>query len=587
MDTFIKMVLPLLGGLAFFLFGMNVMSSGLERMAGGKLEHTLKRLTSNRIKSFLLGLGITVAVQSSSAVTVMLVGLVNSGLMEIGQTIGVIMGSNIGTTCTAWLLSLAGIESSNPFINLLKPTSLAPIIAVIGILLFMVAKKNKYKDAGSICIGFAVLMSGMSTMSDAVSVLEENETFINLMTAFENPLLGVLIGALITAVIQSSSASVGILQALSLTGKINYAVAIPIIMGQNIGTCITSVISSIGVSKNARKVAVVHITFNLIGTVIGLIVLYTVNMLFPIAFFNDIAGPAGIAIAHTLFNVITTALLLPFTKQLEKIANFVIKDDSQKKTKATKIFIDERLLNTPSFAASECNNITVDMAHIAKENFITTLEMLDKYDEEKATEITIKEQVLDDYEDKLGSFLVKLSGQQLSDADSRTTSKLLHCIGDFERIGDHAADVLKSVEEIRAKSIVFSKDAQKELSVVANALSEILTITTEAFEKDDVETAKKVEPLEQAIDFITSEIRSRHVARLRNGECTIETGFILSDLLNNYERVSDHCSNIAVAVIELDHRSFGTHAYLNSVKSNDNQEFRENYDKYIKKYSIS
>lgn len=589
MSTIIlNMIIPLLGGLAFFLFGMNVMSAGLERMAGGRLEHTLKKMTSNKIKGFLLGLGITVAVQSSSAVTVMLVGLVNSGLMELGQTIGVIMGSNIGTTCTAWLLSLAGIDSSNPFVSLLKPSNLAPIIAVIGILLYMISKKNKHKDAGSICIGFAILMSGMNTMSKAVEGLSETEGFVNLMTAFNNPLFGVLIGALITAIIQSSSASVGILQALSLTGSISYGMAIPIIMGQNIGTCITSIISSIGVSKNARKVSVIHIAFNLIGTLLGLILLYTVNALFPIALLNDTIGPVGIAICHTVFNVFTTAVLLPFSKYLEKIANFVIRDTvSPKKAKSPPLFIDERLLHTPSFAVSECEAMTVKMAKIARGNFLSTLSLLHNYNKEEIEDVISTEQQLDDYEDKLGSFLVKLSGQQLSDEDSRITSKLLHCIGDFERIGDHAANMITSVNEIHEKSITFSSEAQVELSILERALEEILDLTTTAFETNNVDIAKKVEPLEQAIDFITSEIRSRHVIRLKNGECTIETGFILSDLLNNYERVSDHCSNIAVAVIELDHRSFDTHAYLNSVKSNDNDEFRANYEYYVSKYAVS
>lgn len=582
------MAITLLGGLAFFLYGMNVMSSGLERMAGSKLEQILKRMTSNKFKSFLLGFGITVAIQSSSAVTVMLVGLVNSGLMELSQTIGVIMGSNIGTTVTAWLLSLTEISSSNPFINMLKPEGLSPIIALIGILLFMLSKKNKFKDVGSVCIGFALLMTGMSIMSDTVAPLKDNPTFVNLITAFRNPFLGVLAGTIITAIIQSSSASVGILQALSLTGKISYGIAIPIIMGQNIGTCITAVISSIGVSKNARKVAVVHTTIKIIGAVIGLTVIYGINLIFPIKLLDSIAGPIGIAIAHTIFNVCNTAILMPFTKQLEKIADFIIRDNSHsKRQKAEPLFIDELLLHTPSIAISECNNITVRMAHLARSNFIKTIHLLNNYDKTEIKEVLKVETELDDYEDKLGSFLVKLSGQKLSDADSRITSKLLHCIGDFERIGDHAANMIKSVEEIHEKSITFSPEAQKELATLTNALEEILDITTESFEKDNVETAKKVEPLEQSIDFITSEIRSRHVARLQKGECTIETGFILSDLLNNYERVSDHCSNIAVAVIELDHRSFGTHAYLNSVKSNDNEEFRANYDYYVKKYALN
>lgn len=581
------MVITLLGGLAFFLFGMHVMSSGLERLAGGRLEQVLKKMTSNTFKSFLLGLGITAAIQSSSAVTVMLVGLVNSGLMEIGQTVGVIMGSNIGTTVTAWILSLSEINSANPFVNLLNPSNLSPIIALVGILLIMFSHKNKKKDAGSICIGFAVLMAGMNMMGSAVSPLADSPAFVSFMTAFRNPILGVLAGAVFTAIIQSSSASVGILQALSLTGSITYGIAIPIIMGQNIGTCVTALISSIGVNKNARKVSVIHITFNLIGTLLFLCVIYGVNLLYPLEFLSDTISPLGIAISHSIFNIVTTAILFPFTKQLEKIANFVIRTESgSKKSSKAPVFLDERLLNTPSFAASECNNLTVKMARTAQDNILLALRMLQNYDKKQVEKVLKTENDLDTYEDRLGSFLVKLSGKELSDSDSRTTSKLLHCIGDLERIGDHAVNLVKSADEIHEKGISFSSEARKELTTLTRALEEILALTTEAFETDNVETAKKVEPLEQAIDFITSEIKSRHVRRLQNGECTIETGFILSDLLNNYERVSDHCSNIAVAIIELDHQSFGTHAYLNSIKSNENREFCRDYEYYVEKYAL-
>lgn len=587
MDNIWTMVITLLGGLAFFLFGMHVMSSGLERLAGGRLEQVLKKMTSNTFKSFLLGLGITAAIQSSSAVTVMLVGLVNSGLMEIGQTIGVIMGSNIGTTVTAWILSLSEINSENPVINLLNPSNLSPIIALIGILLIMFSRKSRKKDAGSICIGFAVLMAGMNMMGDAVAPLADSPAFVSLMTAFRNPLLGVLAGAVFTAIIQSSSASVGILQALSLTGSVTYGTAIPIIMGQNIGTCVTALISSIGVNKNARKVSVIHITFNLIGTLLFLCVIYGVNLLYPLEFLSDTISPLGIAISHSIFNIVTTAILFPFTKQLEKIANFVIRTESgSKKSSKAPVFLDERLLNTPSFAASECNNLTVKMARTAQDNILLALRMLQNYDKKQVEKVLKTENDLDTYEDRLGSFLVKLSGKELSDSDSRTTSKLLHCIGDLERIGDHAVNLVKSADEIHEKGISFSSEARKELTTLTKALEEILALTTEAFETDSVETAKKVEPLEQAIDFITSEIKSRHVRRLQNGECTIETGFILSDLLNNYERVSDHCSNIAVAIIELDHQSFGTHAYLNSIKSNENREFCRDYEYYVEKYAL-
>ena len=587
MDNIWTMVITLLGGLAFFLFGMHVMSSGLERLAGGRLEQVLKKMTSNTFKSFLLGLGITAAIQSSSAVTVMLVGLVNSGLMEIGQTIGVIMGSNIGTTVTAWILSLSEINSENPVINLLNPSNLSPIIALIGILLIMFSRKSRKKDAGSICIGFAVLMAGMNMMGDAVAPLADSPAFVSLMTAFRNPLLGVLAGAVFTAIIQSSSASVGILQALSLTGSVTYGTAIPIIMGQNIGTCVTALISSIGVNKNARKVSVIHISFNLIGTMLFLCVIYGVNLLNPLQFLGNTIGPFEIAVSHSIFNIVTTAVLFPFTRQLEKIANFVIRTESgSKKSSKAPVFLDERLLNTPSFGAFEWNNLTLKMARTAQDNILLALRMLQNYDKKQVEKVLKTENDLDTYEDRLGSFLVKLSGKELSDSDSRTTSKLLHCIGDLERIGDHAVNLVKSADEIHEKGISFSSEARKELTTLTKALEEILALTTEAFETDSVETAKKVEPLEQAIDFITSEIKSRHVRRLQNGECTIETGFILSDPLNNYERVSDHCSNIAVAIIELDHQSFGTHAYLNSIKSNENREFCRDYEYYVEKYAL-
>ena len=422
---------------------------------------------------------------------------------------------------------------------------------------------------------------------DAVAPLADSPAFVSLMTAFRNPLLGVLAGAVFTAIIQSSSASVGILQALSLTGSVTYGTAIPIIMGQNIGTCVTALISSIGVNKNARKVSVIHISFNLIGTMLFLCVIYGVNLLNPLQFLGNTIGPFEIAVSHSIFNIVTTAVLFPFTRQLEKIANFVIRTDAQKKKGKEPVFLDERLLNTPSFAASECSNLTVKMAHMACENILLSLRLLQNYDKKQAEAVLKTENELDAYEDKLGSFLVKLSGKELSDSDSRTASKLLHCIGDLERIGDHAVNLVKSADEIHEKGISFSSEARKELAILTKALEEILTLTTEAFETDSVETAKKVEPLEQAIDFITSEIKSRHVRRLQNGECTIETGFILSDLLNNYERVSDHCSNIAVAVIELDHQSFGTHAYLNSIKSNENREFCRDYEYYVEKYALS
>lgn len=582
-------IFTLLGGLAFFLFGMNVMSTGLEKMAGGRLEKTLKSMTSNPFKSLMLGAGITIAIQSSSAMTVMLVGLVNSGIMQLEQTVGVIFGSNIGTTLTAWILSLAGIEGDNFFIKLLKPENFSPIFAFIGIILIMMSKSSKKKDLGSIFVGFAVLMFGMTLMGDAVEPLADNESFKSILTAFNNPLLGVAVGAIFTGIIQSSAASVGILQTLAQTGAITYGMALPIVMGQNIGTCVTSLISSIGVNKNAKRVAAVHISFNFIGTAVCLAVYYILDLIFNFAFSDMQASPIGIALCHTAFNVITTLMLLPFSKYLVNLAKFMVKDTEEQSKYS---FIDERLLNTPSFAISECAMMTVKMAHIAKRTFINAARLVhitdmgENLDEKLTDQIRADEKLLDKYEDKLGSFLVKLSSKELSDADSKEVSKLLHTIGDFERIGDHALNLLGVAKEISDKGISFSKSACDELNVLSMALEEIITITVDSFEHNDLNLAKDVEPLEQVVDRLTGQIKSNHVGRLRSGDCTIELGFVLSDLLNNYERVSDHCSNIAVALIEVSQNSFATHKYLKAVKASDNSDFSERYNEYDIKYKL-
>lgn len=545
MDIF--SVFTLCGGLAFFLYGMSVMSSGLEKAAGGRLEQMLKKMTANPFKSLLLGAGITIAIQSSSAMTVMLVGLVNSGIMELSQTVGVIMGSNIGTTLTAWILSLAGIESDAVWLRMLKPESFSPIVAFIGIILIMVSRDDRRRSAGSIMVGFAVLMYGMELMSDSVSPLADMPQFSAILTAFTNPILGVVVGAVFTGVIQSSAASVAILQALSLTGGITYGMALPIIMGQNIGTCVTALLSSIGVNRNARRVAVVHISFNLIGTVVFLVLLFGADLFFHFPFMDVQIDPVGIAMVHSIFNIATTLMLLPFSKQLVRIANMVIPDvaGEQKFT-----FVDSRLLATPSVAIAECNNKTVEMAKIAEETIVKALSLLDRYDEKVAGEVKVNEDKLDLYEDKLGTTLVQLSSKALSDTDSRKVSKQLHTIGDFERIGDHAVNLWKAAEEIHVKGIHFSSQAEEELRTLTAALKEILDITTEAFSRDDIRLAKQVEPLEQVIDCLIADIKSNHIVRLQNGHCTIEMGFVLSDILTNCERVSDHCSNIAVAQIE-------------------------------------
>lgn len=584
----------LLGGLAFFLYGMTVMSNGLEKMAGGKLEKTLKVMTSNPVKSMALGAGITIAIQSSSAMTVMLVGLVNSGIMALEQTVGVIFGSNIGTTLTAWILSLAGIEGDgNIFLELLKPKNFSPVVALIGIVLIMMAKSDRKKDIGTILIGFSVLMFGMTLMGDAVEPLgaEENiESFKAFISIFNNPLVGVAVGAIFTGIIQSSAASVGILQTLAIqTGAITYNMVLPIVMGQNIGTCVTSLISSIGVNKNAKRVAMVHILFNLIGTLVCLAIYYPLYLIFDIVILDKAADGAGIALCHTAFNIFTTVLLVPFSKVLVKFAKLLVPDAKEEEKTA---FIDERLLNTPTFALAECDNYTVKMAKIAKETFINAADLARKaengegFDEKLAEQIRNDEKMLDKYEDKLGSFLVKISSKKLSEADSKETSKLLHTIGDFERIGDHAVNLLGVAKEIADKQISFSKQAKEELKILSTALEEIITLTVTAFEENNLSLARDIEPLEQVVDRLTSQIKANHVDRLQRGDCTIELGFVLSDLLNNYERVSDHCSNIAVAMIEVAQNSFATHKYLRMVKADGNSDFGERYKEYEMKYRM-
>ena len=560
MDIF--SVFTLCGGLAFFLYGMSVMSSGLEKVAGGKMEAMLKKMTSNPLKSLALGAGITIAIQSSSAMTVMLVGLVNSGIMTLRQTIGVIMGSNIGTTLTAWILSLAGIESDNLLMNLLKPESFSPIVALAGIIMIMSAKKDRTKSVGSIMVGFAVLMYGMELMKNAVSPLADMPQFSSILTAFTNPILGVLVGAVFTGVIQSSAASVAILQALSLTGSITFGMAMPIIMGQNIGTCVTALLSSIGVNRNAKRVAVVHISFNLIGTIVCLILIYGINAFFPLAFLENFIDPVGIAQVHSIFNVFTTILLLPFSSQLERIANIVVRD-STKQVEYT--FIDPRLLSTPGVAIAQCDRKTSEMAQIAQRAILSALSLFKDYQGKVVEEVLALEDKLDYYEDQLGTTLVKLAGKALSKSDSETVSKQLHCINDFERIGDHAVNLHKVAEEIHDKHIMFSPQATGELRVLTEALTEILDITTRAYVDNDLQLAAQVEPLEQVIDRLTAEIKSGHIRRLQQGSCTIEMGFILNDLLTNYERVSDHCSNIAVALIETEQNAYQAHEYLNDV----------------------
>ncbi len=575
--------LTLFGGLAFFLFGMHLMSSGLEKLSGGKLESILKKMTSTPLKSLALGAGITIAIQSSSAVTVMLVGLVNSGIMEIGQTVGIIMGSNIGTTLTAWILSLTGIESDNILMNLLKPENFSPVFALVGIIMLMASKKQRKKDIGTILLGFAVLMYGMELMSGSVAPLADSPSFANLLTAFNNPVLGIAVGTIFTGIIQSSAASIGILQALALTGSITYGMAIPIIMGQNIGTCATALISSIGVSQNARRVAVIHISFNVIGTIVCYSLFSIANAIFSFAFVDTPINAAGVALCHSVFNIVTTIMLLPFSKQLEKLSRFIVRD---KKHDEQDVLIDERLLRSPSFAIAECQNLTSSMADTAEQIISLALNLLGNWDDDRSEEVDKLEDMLDHYEDKIGSFLVQVSSKTLSDKDSQTTSKLLHSIGDFERIGDHAVNLKESAAEMHEKEISFSDAAKEELAVIITALCEILSLAVRSFKENDSELAGRVEPLEEVIDELVESARMRHIARLKRGECTIELGFVFTDILTNIERVSDQCSNIAVCVIETQKNAFDTHSYLNSIKTIPSSGFAEKFDYYNKKYML-
>lgn len=573
---FVFNIIRLFGGLAFFLFGMNVMSGGLEKMAKGKLEKTLKSAASNKLLALFFGAVITIAIQSSSALTVMLVGLVNSGILEFGQTIGVLMGSNIGTTLTAWLLSLAGIEGGNFFIKLLKPINFSMVFAFIGILMNMMGKKQKTKDIGNIFVGFAVLMFGMNVMSESMEPLTEMEGFTALLTAFKNPFVAVLFGAVFTGVIQSSAASVGILQTLAMNSTVTFGMAIPIIMGQNIGTCVTALISSIGVSRSAKKVAVVHLSFNIIGTLILLIPYVIIDSSVGLFFTDMRINTFWIAIVHSVFNVVTTVFLLPFTKQLERLANFVIKDKGDENIK--KLLLDERLITIPSFAVTNALDVVVDMAQISKDAIIKAIGLLGNYDDKTAVAVKDMETMLDNYEDQLGTYMVKISKVGVSDSDSKKISKILHSIDDFERIGDHAENLIAVAEEMHEKKIVFSNEATVQLQQLQRALVEIVDISIRAFVNNDLVLAASVEPLEQVIDNIIAKIKAGHVDRLQSGDCSIEHGFVLSDLLTNYERVSDHCSNVAVAIIESQHETFESHEYLNSIKASG--DFEKTYNEY-------
>ena len=583
MDVF--NLLSLIGGLTFFLYGMNVMSSSLEKMAGGRLEEMLRRMTANPLLSMVLGAVITIAMQSSSATTVMLVGLVNSGIMQFSQTIHIIFGANVGTTLTAWITSLSGIKSDLFWVQMLKPKNFSPLLAFAGILMLMLSKKDRKKTVGTVLVGFAVLMYGMEMMSGAVSPLADMPEFESLLVQFSNPLLGVLIGAVFTGIIQSSAASMGILQALSMTGSITYGMALPIIMGLNIGTCATSLISCIGTNVKARRVAILHVSIKIIGTLILLPLFLLGNSLFHWSFVTQAAKPWDIALLHTIFNLLTCALLMPVAGRLVNLTERLVKDHSHPADTVSQPQLDELLLRSPSVAVGESFHVSKDMCRQAHEILQLAIGLFDRFDETAEQRILQMEDSLDNFEDKLGTYLVKLSSQALSSEDSQVVSKILHAIGDFERLGDHACNLVKVAREIHEKQVSFSPNATREIKVLTDAIQEILNITACAYDGDSVELAAKVEPLEQVIDRLTVQIKNNHVKRLQHGACTIEGGFILADLLNNYERISDHCSNIAVAIIEVEHNSFDTHKYLNGVKYG-NSVFNEIYDSFDKKYAL-
>lgn len=587
MDIF--SVLTMVGGLALFLYGMQVMGDGLAKVSGGKLERILENLTSNPIKAVLLGAGVTAVIQSSSATTVMVVGFVNSGIMKLNQAVGIIMGANIGTTVTSWILSLSGLQGDNVFVKLCKPSSFSPLLAVIGVIFLLFIKDEKKKDIGAIMVGFAVLMFGMETMSDAVKPLANVPEFTGILTAFSNPVLGMIAGAVLTAIIQSSSASVGILQALCVTGAVSYGVAIPIIMGQNIGTCVTALLSSIGATKNAKRAAMVHLYFNIIGTVVFMVLFYTVNAVVGFSFLGTATNAAGIAVIHSLFNVFATMLLLPFGKGLEKLACLTIRDDVQpaevEEERKELQLLDSRFLEKPAFAMEQSVHVANKMAEESKRTLFTAMDLLWNYTEDGAKKVGELENLVDQYEDELGTYLVKLSRQNLNVHDSHTLSIVLHCIGDFERISDHAINIMEAAQEMHDKKLIFSPKAEEELKVFSRAVQDIVEKAYAVFRDQDEKLAQKVEPLEAVVDELNQEVKKRHIRRLREGKCTIELGFILSDITTSLERVADHCSNIAVCVTQVREDTYDTHGYLNSVKNEDSEIFRglvlEEEEKYF------
>lgn len=589
MDIF--SVLSMIGGLALFLYGMETMGDGLAKTAGGRLEQILEKLTSTPIKGVLLGAAVTAVIQSSSATTVMVVGFVNSGIMKLSQAVGIIMGANVGTTVTSWIVSLAGIESNNILLQFLKPTSFCPILALIGIIMIMFTKDEKKHDIGGILLGFAVLMFGMDTMSNAVKPLADVPEFTGILTMFSNPLLGMLAGAILTAVIQSSSASVGILQALCATGSVTFGTALPIIMGQNIGTCITALISAIGAKKNAKRAAFVHLYFNIIGTVLFMIVFYTLNAFLHFAFLGQATNAAGVAVIHSVFNVIATICLLPFHRLLEKLATITVRgndeDEEEMEGLPTELaLLDERFLEKPAFAVGHCVTVARKMAEVTEESLVLATNLLDHYDKKTAKRVAVLESQIDTFEDMLGTYMIKLSSKPLSVADNQTITTILHCSGNFERISDHAMNICEIAQEMHKKELVFSEKASAELQTYIQALRKIVSMTMQAFNTDDYDLAKHVEPLEDVIDGINSKAKKHHIKRLQKGKCTIALSVPFEDLLTNFERVSDHCSNVAVCMIQTKDDVYDTHEYLDTLKENNTPEFRAMYKEYKEKYGL-
>jgi len=582
-------VFSMVGGLALFLYGMSVMGNGLEKMSGGKLERILERLTSNPLKAVLLGAGVTAVIQSSSATTVMVVGFVNSGIMKFSQAIGIIMGANIGTTITSWMLSLTTLDAGGSFLlKMAKPSSFAPILALIGILLYMSAKTDKRRVVGEILLGFAILMSGMETMSDAVKPLKDVPEFTSILTMFDNPIMGILAGAVLTAVIQSSSASVGILQALSVTGAFTYGSVVPIILGQNIGTCITAIISSLGANKDGKRTACVHLSFNIIGSLLFLVVFYLGNAIFKFPFMNEAVDAANIALIHTIFNVFATLALFPFVKALEKLAYVIIPITQEEKEMKEDVFaiLDPRFISSPAFAIEQCKSLADKMAEMTKDSFLQAMLMVKEPTEEGIADVIKKENKVDVYDDKLAAYLTKVNGEDLSYADSLRTTSLMHCLTDLERISDHAANVVECVQQMQKSEAEFSENATAEMQVYASALADILDRTITAFISGDVALARTVEPLESVIDELTKTIKKNHMKRMNKGTCTIELGLILSDLTMNYERVADHCSNIAVYTMQLQDTALEEHSFTEQMDAAEAAEFEKLATAFKLKYQI-